>query len=232
LLITGLFLALFAGAVYSAETPSKGYISVNIEATDDFMPTSVKISFAIETRSSDAKTAADENKTLSNKVIALVKETLDSSKNESVKTTSYNVSPEYNYKEGKKLIGYLVSNTLEAELKDVEKTGKVISAALAGGANSVRRVQFNLDDTNDNCNILIQKAAKEARLRADKVANSMNTSVTGIKSISTSCSSSQNASVRMYSAKNTDSISEGAEVPIEAGKTRLRAYVNADFYVK
>ena len=63
----------------------------------------------------------------------------------------------------------------------------------------------------------------------------MNTTVIGIKSINASCSTNSNysANFRMLNSKAVaDAAAEGAGVPVEMGKTKLRAYVNADFYVK
>ena len=76
------------------------------------------------------------------------------------------MTPEYAYKDGKRnLTGYLASNTLQVSLKDVSKAGKIIAVALSNGANSVNNLQFILEETNDNCNALIQKASKGAKER-------------------------------------------------------------------
>lgn len=236
-LAAGFLALLITGCAYAAEAQDKGYISVNVEATEELDPTLVKISFAIETKEKNADTAANLNKEASTKAIGAVKALVDTTKGESIKTTSYYLTPEYIYKDGKRnLTGYMASNTLQVTLKDVSKAGKIISAALANGANSVNNLQFILEETNDNCNLLIQKASKGAKERADKIAQSMNTTVTGIKSITAGCSSSSsfNASnYRLLNAKAEAAMdSAGASVPVESGKTQLRAYVNADFFVK
>ena len=236
-LAAGFLALLITGCAYAAETQDKGYISVNVEATEELDPTLVKISFAIETKEKNADTAANLNKEASTKAIGAVKALVDTTKGESIKTTSYYLTPEYIYKDGKRnLTGYMASNTLQVTLKDVSKAGKIISTALANGANSANNLQFILEETNDNCNLLIQKASKGAKERADKIAQSMNTTVTGIKSITAGCSSSSsfNASnYRLLNAKAEAAMdSAGASVPVESGKTQLRAYVNADFFVK
>ena len=236
-LAAGFLALLITGCAYAAEAQDKGYISVNVEATEELDPTLVKISFAIETKEKNADTAANLNKEASTKAIGAVKALVDTTKGESIKTTSYYLTPEYIYKDGKRnLTGYMASNTLQVTLKDVSKAGKIISTALANGANSVNNLQFILEETNDNCNLLIQKASKGAKERADKIAQSMNTTVTGIKSIAAGCSSSSsfNASnYRLLNAKAEAAMdSAGASVPVESGKTQLRAYVNADFFVK
>ena len=229
------FIFVLTTAAYAEIKQEQGYISVNVEATEDYNPTLVKLSFAIETRDKDPEITANLNKQQSEKVINAVKALIDTTKNETIKTTSYYFNPEYSYKDGKKLTGYIAVNTLQIAIKDPNKTGKIISTALSNGANSVSGLEFILEETNDNCNLLMQKAAKGAKERAGKIAASMNTTVIGIKSINASCSTNSNysANFRMLNSKAvTDTAVEGAGVPVEMGKTKLRAYVNADFYVK
>ena len=57
------FLAVLGlSSVYAAENSDKGYISVNVEATEELDPTLVKISFAIQTRDKNPDSAANINK--------------------------------------------------------------------------------------------------------------------------------------------------------------------------
>lgn len=236
LLSLGLISMLLTASALAAETQTKGYISVNTEATEELSPTLVKLSFAIENNSKDPNQAAELNKQTSKNVINAVKALVDTEKGETIKTTSYYLNPEYNYKDGtRKLTGYIASNTLQVTLKDVDKAGKIISTALSNGANSVSNLQFLLGETNDACNALISKASLGARQRADKVAESMGTTISGIKTINASCSSTQNFQSNFRYAKAEaamDTVSAGNSIPVEAGKSQLRAYVNAEFYVK
>lgn len=237
-LTLGLIGFLLTGAAIATEAYNKGYISVNTEASKDLDPTIVKLSFGIETKAGNANEASDENKKTSEKAINAVKSLVDTTKGETIKTTSYNLNPQYSYKDGKqKLIGYTASNILMVTLKDTQKAGKVISIALANGANSVNNIQFILDETNDECNKLIQQASTGAKQRAEKVAASMGTSVAGIKYITAGCSTNQSFhSNYRFMAKSAGAdaamtVNESS-MPVEAGKSQLKAYVNAEFYVK
>ncbi len=228
---------LIAGCVYAQSTTDKGYISVNTEAVEEYSPTVVKISFAVETRAKDPTIAAQMNKDASKKAIEAVKTLIDDKNGESIKTTSYYFSPEYNYKDGvKKINEYVAKNTLQAVFKNTDKTGKIISTALNNGATSVNGLEFILEDTTDNCNQLIQKAAKEAGTRADKIAESLGTSVSGVKTINAGCSTTQahRYDVRLLNAKYDAAVSssESDATPVEAGKTQLKAFVKAEFYIK
>ena len=229
---------LLTGGAIANEVIQKGYISVNTEASEELDPTMVKLSFGIETRAANVNDASENNKRLSEKAINAVKGYVDTAKGETIKTASYNLNPEYSYKDGnQKLTGYRASNNLLVTLKDTSKTGKVISSALTNGANSINNIQFILDETNDECNKLIQKASLGAKQRAEKVASSMGTTVAGIKYITAGCSTNQSFHTNYrYLAKSNgmDAAMSTSEesMPVEAGKSQLRAYVNAEFYVK
>ena len=91
----------------------KGYISVNSETVKEVSPTKVNISFAIENMAKDPKEAADTNKEISNKVLEATKALVNLQNGETIKTTSYNLNPQYVYKNGQRnLIGYFAVNTL------------------------------------------------------------------------------------------------------------------------
>lgn len=236
-LTIGMIALLLTGAAFASDAANKGFISVSTEVSEELDPTIVKLSFSVLTKANNANEAAENNRKTSEKAISAVKELVDTQKGETIKTTSYNLNPQYSYKDGnQKLIGYNASNTLLVTLKDTKKAGKVISTALANGANSVSNIQFILDETDETCNKLIQKASQGAKQRADKVAASMGTSVAGIKYISAGCSTNQsfNSNYRFLAKAN---MADGAAVnessmPVEAGKSQLKAYINAEFYVK
>ena len=80
-----------------------------------------------------------------------------------IKTTSYSISPRYDYKEGEqKLRGYEVFQNLEVKIRDLGKVGAVLSGAAARGANQVGSLTFSVDDP--------KKAKEEARAIAIKDA--------------------------------------------------------------
>lgn len=229
-------LLFFTNATQAVENKTNGYVSVNFETVKEVNPTKVNLSFAIETTAKDPKEVADLNKETSQKVIDSVKTLVNIEAGETIKTTSYNLNPQYVYKNGQRnLIGYVASNNLQVTLKDVEKAGKIIAIALANGANSVSNLQFLLDNTDEECNNLIVEATNGAKLRATKIANAANSDIYKVKMISANCSSQQRnfSNYRIMNAKAEAADSAvGASIPVEAGKTQLRAFVSAEFYVK
>ena len=55
-----------------------------------------------------------------------------------ISTTSYNIHPEYDHRERRRLRGYRVSNMVEARIKDMDSVGETIDdAAAAAGSDHV-----------------------------------------------------------------------------------------------
>lgn len=80
-------------------------------------------------------------------------------------------------------------------------------------------------------------ATKQARKRADLVAGAAGSSVTGIKSLDTSCSVSGRYGVPQYrnmmvKASGAMDMVESAPTQIEPGVVRIYSTVNASFYLK
>ena len=90
-----------------------------------------------------------------------------------IKTTSYSISPRYDYKEGEqKLRGYEVFQNLEVKIRELGKVGAILSGAAARGANQVGSLTFSVDDSKkakDEARAMAIKEAKEkaGRLSAD-----------------------------------------------------------------
>jgi len=82
---------------------------------------------------------------------------------EDIKTESYNLYPQYDYKDGvSSLAGYNANQNLIIKVRDVQKNsemvGKIISAASGVGVNQIQGVSFSPSNLND--------IKQEARLKA------------------------------------------------------------------
>jgi uncharacterized protein YggE len=69
---------------------------------------------------------------------------------EDISTMGYSVNPDYQYAPNTKpkITGYTARNTVRAEVKRIDQTGKVIDAALAGGANEIGGVEFRASNVD------------------------------------------------------------------------------------
>jgi len=100
----------------------RGYVSVSGEASEEAVPNIAKITLSVETSDKDITKVSEANKQASNNSIQAVKKLLDTANGETVKTLSFNVNPEYRYKDGQRIfMQYTAINSYEVKIKDISK---------------------------------------------------------------------------------------------------------------
>ncbi len=220
----------------------KGYISVSYTTEKKVSPDTVEISIAVKTEDkSSMKNASTKNKEISDKIYEYLKSVIDTTTGDYVKTSNYSANPTYNYINGKRVFDkYEVSNNVIVHTKKLDKMSQMIDKSLSLGATNIDNLTFSLEEKDAYCADLLAKATKNARQRAEIVATSASTSITGIKNIGTSCTlNSYGASPRVfYSNAKMMGATDGAAPEsggagnIESGLITVYSNVNADFYVK
>lgn len=247
-LLTAMFCSTFlmspaavqAGTVNNNE-PTKGFISVSYTAEKEVSPDTVEISVAVKTYDKSSLTnAVSKNKEISDKIYNYLKSVINTVDGDYVRTSNYSANPTYNYVSGKRIFEkYEVSNNVIVHTKKLDKVSQMIDKSLTLGATNVDSLNFTLSEKDNYCSELLAKATKNAKQRAELVASSANTSVTGIKNISTSCSLNNVRPARYMYANSAKMATMDASVEssggvgnIESGLITVYSNVNADFYVK
>lgn len=210
----------------------KGYISVSESTTKEISPNQAEISIGIETSDVSLQKASEDNKKIANKVYTALKQMLGSE--DYIKTSNYSARPQYIYtKENKRILDkYIVSNTVIVKTKKLELVSKLIDTAVSQGATNVANLTFSAIDYEDCYNDLLAELTKKAYNKANTVAKSINSQVIGIKSINVSCNSENNYRPMYYGMCDSAKSSESVSTPIESGKLKIYANVDASFYVK
>ena len=222
--------------VQAAEN-ERGSISVWAEATEEATPNMAKITLSVVTSDKEITKATEAHKTAANNSIAAVKKLLNTQNGETVKTLAFNVNPEYKYKDGTRIfVQYTARNSYEVKIKDVSKLGKIISAALANGANVVSNLSYSLDTNEEACNKLIKQASALAKTKAESAASALGTGITGVKYANIQCNTNEfhqpRYNMSLKSAGNAMAMEDAAAVPTEEGTIKFRATVDASFFVK
>lgn len=192
-------------------------------------PDQAKVSLGGLTIAPTAKEAQQKNAKLTNKIItALVKAEVPKEK---IETQEYSVRPEYHYpksEEGKPptIVAYRVSNTLLVTLDDTGKVGTAIDAAVEAGANKVESIQLFKKDPTAVQREALQKACREAQLKAEAIAQALGVKLAGILSVQESGEISHPPPYR--AAK----IEAGASTPILPGEFQVNANVTVVFRIK
>ncbi len=90
----------------------------------------------------------------------------------------------------------------------------------------------NVTDYDSACNDLLSSLTKKAYAQANTVANAINQKIVGTKSINSTCNSENNSPRPYFAMMAKSSVDASSPTPIESGKIRIYANVDASFYVK
>lgn len=233
-------LALIAAATIFNNMPAKAENELNIlsssgTASINAEPDTAVFSLAIETENKLLTQALQENTNKAQKVMSEIKKLL--SKDDSIKTTGFNVNPVYNYdnKERKSVLtGYRVTNMVSIKTKKLSDAGKIIDAAIKNGANKADDLDFMIENKEKYSAELLKKASEEAKQKAYATAEALGLCIKGINRVSTNFSDETISPYYRgtFAAMEMKSSSDGAAPPIEAGEVKLKAIVTVDFIIE
>lgn len=159
-------------------------IQVTGQAKVSEAPDRVYIDIGVTTQAQKSEAAAAQNASRLSAVIAAVKRAAGPSAQ--LTTTQYSVSPNYNYpRDGgtPALVGYTVSNVVQARLDDLRKIGPVIDAATQAGSNNVQDIRFALRDEAAPRREALREAALSARQDAETLAAALGLEVVRVQSV-------------------------------------------------
>jgi uncharacterized protein len=161
-------------------------ISVSGNAKVEAEPDLAEIFIRIETFSSKAKDAKDENAKLSDSVRKALKK--EGIKDDQIETTSFFLNPRYRYdrnKEENVLEGYSLTHVLKTKIEDIYDAGKLVDIAVDAGANGIDRVAFTLskEKQKEISQQSLSRAAEVAEDKAKALANSLNVNLGSLLSV-------------------------------------------------
>ena len=231
LLLSGFVLSM--QSVYAKEV---GYISIHVTETKDIAPNVATIIFGVETTDVDSKRAVERNNQISTKVVSALKTELASDKKSQIQTKNFNLRPNYKYNETdvKTVKNYTAINSVEVKTTDVSKVSALIDVAVKNNVSNVSSLNFSIEDEDAFSTELINAAVDKARNTAKKAALAANQKLGSIKTMRVNVYQQASNGVRLY---KTFASADGASVsetstPVEAGKIKLNATVDVDFFVK
>lgn len=178
-----------------------------------------------------AKTAADAMAQASAKMNAII----DALKAKGVadadrQTTQISLSPTYDYNNGNerpRLTGYMASQSLSVKVRSIGKTGELIDGAVDAGANQVGGISFSVDDPSAATDEARTSAVKDARHRAEALAQAAGVSLGAAISIT---ESGGTAPPPIYYAQGMAAGADKA-TPVDPGTTELSIEVDVVFAI-
>ena len=220
---------LFIGKIkneFKGLTPAT--ISVNGEGRVFIKPDIAIINVGVSKQSFDLLPAQQQAADVINKVSDFLKSKGVEEKD--IKTTSYNISPRYDYNEGIQIFrGYEVHQNLEIKIRDLSKVGAIISGSAQAGANQVGSLQFTVDDPKAAANEARAKAIKEAREKAVKLSKDLGV---GLKKIIAYNESQGGYQPPMpYYSKGAE-LGRGGDLVVPSGENEVLVNVSITYELK
>jgi uncharacterized protein YggE len=140
-------------------------------------------------------------------------------------TTNYNVNPQFAPNSTTpRIVGYMVTNSVRAEVNSIGLVGKVIDAALAAGANEVSSLSFYSSTEVDAHRRALALAVAQARADAEALATAAGGHLGVLLELSTASAPSPVYAMARMSAGG---IAGRVPTPIEAGEQTISANVTA-----
>ncbi len=197
-------------------------------------PDVAKVSVGIDQNGSSLKTVQDSVNSKSKALVNTLKDLgVDE---EDIKTTSYNVSPQYDYSSPtQRITGYSVSTTYQVTIKDFDSVNNVVVAATSAGANLVGGITFEVNDVTKKEKLQEAReiAVKEAKEKAESLAKASGVTLGKVINVS------ENESfpgIREFAAMpiQLDSAASKEITPaeIQPGEKELTVNINLSFEVR
>ncbi len=147
-------------------------ITVSGKAEKQVAPDTARISFYITKRGNDQKNIANYVNKKTKKVVEVLKD-LDIDKKD-IKTTTYSLTPEYNWNEGKRdFIGYRVRQNVSVVVRDLENTPKVLAKIVEQKVDDLNGPNMFIDRLDEVQDSLREIAIDDAKSKAKKLASEL-----------------------------------------------------------
>lgn len=195
-------------------------------------PDTMTIFAGTVTTGATAPEAVAANASLAQRLIAAVRGSGIAARD--VKTLSFNVRPSFENNRGElgpdgrppRITGYVVTNQIQVQLRDLAGAGALIGRLFEAGANSVRGPSFSLTDDRSARRAAERAAIVEARAEAENYAAAVGKRVgrivrIGDRRVSTPPTSSEIVMMASYAASEP--------TPVQPGELTTRASVYVDF---
>jgi uncharacterized protein YggE len=184
------------------------------------VPNRAAFSFGVTTQAKSAATTLNGNNAEMRKVIDAIKKAGVAAKD--VQTSSVSLSPRYS-QNGEDIVGYTASNTVNATIRGVSRSGAVIDAAVGAGANQVYGPTFTRADETVLYRRALSAAVANARGKAQTLAGAAKVRLGRVRSIVESS---------VGPVPLAEKAAADAAAPIEPGTQRIEASVTVEFALR
>jgi uncharacterized protein YggE len=205
----------------SDTSPAARTISVSGSGTVTTVPNRATFSFGVVSNAKTATAALAANANdMRNVIAALVAAGVARA---DIQTQGVSLSPRTS-DNGDTILGYTATNSVSATVRDLNKAGRIVDAAVAAGANQVSGPSLTRSDSSALYRNALRGAVADARAKAGAIAAAGHVHVRGIRSI---VEQSASAPVPLQTTRGGVATS----TPIEPGTQTVQATVTVEFLI-
>ena len=224
------------GKYIGQDVESKHTIVVSETGEVYTRPDLALISFSVSIEKENIAEAMLENTEKMNSVIEYMKG--QNIEEKDLKTTNFVIYPRYEYRQSQSypyiptgervLAGYVVEQTLEVKIRDLEKIGGIIQGANEKGANQTGNLQFTIDNQKELKKEARAEAIEKAKEKAKELASQL-----GVKLVKITSFSESGVFPRPLYLETTKSGLGGADesFQIESGENKVEVTVSITYEI-
>lgn len=229
-------------ALHDSDSIDQNVITVSANAREFAKPDTAVASFTVTKENASLETARTQVDTISNGVVEYLKQAGIDEKD--IKTTSYSMYPRDEYdtppcpinsicpprKTGKI---YVVEETFEVRIRNLDKVGDIISGVSGKGVNQIGALRFEVDDAHlkELSDTARQAAIAKARQDAEKLAGSLGVRLGKLKNFSES-SGGQPMPYYAYGKGGADATMSAPAPQIATGQNEIVSNVTLIYEIR
>lgn len=204
-------------------------ITVTGQGSMEVEPDIAYIQMGIQTRAETAQAAQSANAEAFQKLEQVLYETYKLDQQD-VQTTAFHVNPEYHYsdKQGPKVVGYVVTHTIQVAYRDLDTIGPLLDAASQAGANQMNGIRFGTEKSEQYEMDVLAKAMANARAKAEVIAKTENRKIQEVLHVSQGQASMPDNGV--FPVRKMELVSEqAASTSISTGQLTITTTVTVQY---
>jgi uncharacterized protein len=220
-----------AAPAVQAVAPGTRSLTVTGTGRTTLTPDLAYVNIGVHSENASVSEAMAANKSQTQKVVDAIKAQGVDAKD--IQTTNYNVYPMQKSGPNGEAQGqvYSVDNTVFVTVRDLNKLGGLLDAAVQNGANNINGIQFDVADKTTALSSARKDAVKNAADLAKELADASGVGLGQILSISVNTS---NVPLPMYSGYGMGGggVSASSPVPVSPGQMILSEDVTVVYEIK
>ena len=213
-----------------SKQPRQPHIVVSGEAELEVVPDIIRLQLQVW---DTAKTATDAKREVDTITARLFSSAAKHGvKNEDISAGRLNVSPEYEWRDGKRFtVGQRVQRSVDFTIRDTDSYGKLLDELVDAEVTRISSTQFDVSSEKTHQRNALSLALEDAREKAALMANALGARLGAVFQIVESGTPRTTPPV-MFRAAAMDAAESAPEAPMHLGKQKIQGNVSVIFYLE